>query len=190
MKLFYFIIVTIILSLSSCASDGPIETPRLSLNPDLLIDSSNIGEDKTIKLLVLNQLDINTTSTFAYETNLRELISELFTDGFEQQGYDIETGADAEVPAHTTYLTIILTKADNQIKKKTLKSEILAHIQLTVKAKQDGNELNQNFESRRSEEVALSADKKEVEQVVNKALAQVVKRVITNKELMTFMNKK
>ncbi len=175
------------LAFTSCASNDVVENPGLNLNPRLLIDPSNVGEGKTIKLLILNQMDINSTAAFSYKTNLRELLSELFVQAFETRGYTVEVDSDAEVPLHSSYLNIILTRADNHVTSDAVKPEILAHIQLTLKAIHNGKKLTQSFESRRTEEVMLKAEPGEVAQVVDKAIAQIVKRVVSSQELTKFM---
>ncbi len=189
MKLLKIITLSTIFFLSACASDGVIETPRLSLNPKLLIDKSEFGVDKTIKLTILNQIRTKSTSEYGYETNLRELFTELFTDAFEKVGFNVETDADADIPSGSTYMTIVLLTADNEVNANTLKSEVLGHLQLQVKVKKLGLSLTQNFESHRSQEVALKANIRDVEAVMDQAITQIITRVINNTELKTFISK-
>jgi len=174
----------------SCASDGPTPPPKLSLNPELLVDESEIGEDLTIKLNVTNQMVNHFKSAYGYDSNLKDLFLDLTSDAFDKLGFSIETDPYYQPNKNTILMTVNINYVQNSVKKKSLKSDVSAVVKISMKARKGKSLFNKNFESTRSQEYALNASTENVEEVVNLAIAQIIKRMVDDKEFLNWAAKK
>ncbi len=174
---------------SGCASDGPKPPPRLDLSPNIRVENSNVGEDYIIHLKVINKIDSQSKSAYGVENNLRELFTDLITDAFEKQDFEVIDDED-EINSKTTQLTVSIIALNNRIEEDTLTSNIISNAELSVSAKKGKTEITLNFKSTRTKEVALKPSLKEVTNITELAVAQVIKRLSIDQRIQTLATSK
>jgi len=184
------VIVFISLLLFGCASDGPKGPPRLELSPNILVEESKIGDGYIIQLTIKNQIDSKATSAFGINNNLRELYSELITEAFERQDFEVITPEDRDPDDKVTEIEISITTLNNEIKQATLSSNIIANAAISVTAINSATVLTLNFSSTRTKEVPLKPSVEEVTELTELAIAQVIKRLSIDKKLIELRTKK
>lgn len=177
-----FMLLLISFLFASCASDGPEPAPRLTLDPELLITDSNVGDDISVKLNVTNQMNVQSKSSYGYDNNLKNLFLELTSDALDSRGFSVETDPYFQPDERTVLITLIINDVENHVTKTTLKSNVAAYVKVTIKVRHGKKTLQKSFESRRSQEFALSVGTDEVENIVNLAVAQILNRVVTDSE--------
>ncbi len=184
------IIIFSSITLSSCANDGLVLPPRLDLSPKIFLNESSVGKGIVLQLKVSNQISSFSTSAYGVENNLRRLFTNLITDSFELQDFEVITADDAEDYSQVTELLVLIKVLNNRIESSTLSSNIIANVSIELQAQNKTDKLTRNFNSIRTQEVALKPTIKEVNKLTEVAISQIVRRLVTDKELLEFASKK
>ena len=176
--------------LLGCASDGPKQPPRLDLSPNILVEESEIGDGFIIQLSVNNQIDTQSTSAYGIENNLSELFTDLITEAFERQDFEVILPDDRDPEDQVTELEVNIKIINNEIQQATLSSNIIAKAKISVIVKNNATVLTLDFSSTRTQEVALKPSLAEVTDLTELAIAQIIKRLSVDEKIKNLATRK
>lgn len=191
MKLLYRLSVIVLMAaLTACA----LSPQKVTIRPDIdLSDVNTVGNDATVSLETIDNRPSRvigtrggvyaSTSEISTAEDIRTPIRTELTEALQQMGYQVVASGQAS----DSVLKIFVDAIEYEVQEGNVTDVIEIAVTLRAVCKAGNREYTGRYRSTRSREAMTKPKPEENAAMINAAMSHVLKRVLTDQQLLEFM---